>query len=200
MNLYLIRHGETRLSEERRFCGSTDPPLSTTGVSNVEKLAHWLAAHQPLPDIVFTSPLQRARRTAELLEPLWPAATVQVEPRVAETDFGAWEGWSGDQIQQEDPARFARWMADPLSFQPPGGESVAELLVRVESFLNELLARPADKNVAIVCHGGVIRAFLLVALGLPAHLFWHFNPPWASVSLLQMSDPIRRLHFLGQRG
>lgn len=195
--VYLVRHGQTVLSEKGQFCGRTDPDLSAGGAQNVRALAGWLAG-ESLPAQVFTSPLLRARQTARLLEAAWPPPAI--EPRLRESDFGDWEGLDGDELQAHDPAGFAAWIADPVGFRPPGGESVGELCERVAEFFQEALERFADQTIAAVCHGGPIRAMVLAGLGLPLECFWHFNPPWASVSRLEVRGPVRQLRYFGQRG
>lgn len=197
--LYLVRHGRTEWSDSRRFCGSSDPPLTLAGAAEVQALGAWLS-REPVPTAIFTSPRQRARMTADLLASTWPhAATAPVEARIAETDFGRWEGLKGEEIQQHDPGEFARWCSDPVGFEPPGGESVARLDARVQSLLHELEGYSGER-VALVSHGGPIRILVLRTLGLPLTYFWHFNPPWASVSLVYNEGQIRRLEYFGQRG
>ncbi len=198
--IYLIRHGETRLSEERRFYGSTDPELAPSGIANTRRLALWLKA-QVVPSVIYVSPLRRAQETAQILhESLWSTAALESEPALRETYFGEWEGLSGDELTSRYPEQFALWRSNPVRFEPPGGESVAQLATRVGAFYEQLQARHPVETVALVCHGGPIRALLLLALDLPLTHFWHFNPPWASVSYLEVSGEFNQLRYFGQRG
>ena len=103
-----------------------------------------------LPDDipVFSSPLRRAYRLAELL-----ASEVRTDERLREIDFGEWEGKLWDKI---DRSELDAWAADTLYFTPPDGESVEALQARVRDFALSL-DLPC---VAIVTHAGVMRALL----------------------------------------
>ena len=106
----------------------------------------------PPQTTVLSSPLRRARRLAEALDPC-----VRLDARLAEIDFGDWEGRRWDDIDRES---IDDWAADVLNFTPPGGESVADLQRRVIDFAGELAATCGVPRVALVTHAGVIRALL----------------------------------------
>ena len=117
-----------------------------------------VAARLRLPPgtTVLSSPLRRARRLADALAV--PARVgVQLDARLAEIDFGDWEGRRWDDIER---AAIDDWAADVLNFTPPGGESVADLQRRVIDFASELTTTLAGPRVALVTHAGVIRALL----------------------------------------
>ena len=113
-----------------------------------------VAARLQLPPAttIFSSPLRRARRLAEALDPC-----VRLDARLAEIDFGDWEGRRWDDIDRQS---IDDWAADVLNFTPPGGESVADLQRRVIDFAGEIKATVAGPRVALVSHAGVIRALL----------------------------------------
>ena len=96
---------------------------------------------------VYSSPLRRARQLAEALHP----APV-FDARLAEIDFGDWEGRAWNDIERD---ALDAWAADVTGFIPPNGESVARLQARVLDFAASLAALPA---VALVAHAGVLRA------------------------------------------
>ena len=113
-----------------------------------------VAARLQLPPAttILSSPLRRARRLAEALDPCF-----RLDARLAEIDFGDWEGRRWDDIDRE---LIDDWAADVLNFTPPGGESVADLQRRVIDFAGEIKATVDGPRVALVTHAGVIRALL----------------------------------------
>ena len=141
MQVFLIRH---------------PPPLIDPGVCygrldvdchNPEPFADKLRPHLPASLAVYASPLRRALRLARALFPL---ASVRVDPRLAEIDFGAWEGRRWDDIDRQE---IDAWAADLSGFTPPGGESVAALQARALSF-----AATLQDDAILVTHAGVMRA------------------------------------------
>ena len=115
-----------------------------------------VAARLRLPPAttIISSPLRRARRLAEALD-----AQPSIDARLAEIDFGDWEGQRWDGIER---AAIDAWAADVLNFTPPVGESVADLQRRAVACTLELAAELAADapRVALVTHAGVIRALL----------------------------------------
>ena len=151
--LLLIRHGESVLGRRRRYAGHRDTPLTPAGRLQIRRLR---ARFRRLgADVIFTSDLRRCRETAALLAPGQP---VQATARLRELDFGAWDGLTAEGCRRRDPVRFARWMRDPASTRPPGGESLSELRRRVRAFARSAVRRHPGKTLALVTHGGPIRA------------------------------------------
>jgi len=135
--MYLIRHG--RPARTGVLLGSTDTPLAGEPISpsNLEV------------NFVFSSPLQRARRTAELL---FPDRDIAVLPELAERGLGDWEGKRWEEIEAAWPDAAARASADWFGEKPPGGESWEEFTARV----NRAWIRIRASSVcAVVAHAGV---------------------------------------------
>ena len=159
----LLRHGQTPMSVQKRYAGRTDAPLTDTGVRLAVAAAKRLAP-AGIAAIV-TSPLQRAVRTAEEVA----AATgipVLTDEGFRETDFGAWEGLTFTEVRARWPSEMARWLADP-SVAPPGGESFAQVSVRVTAALHRVLASQAHQTVLIVSHVTPIKTLVAAALLAP---------------------------------
>jgi probable phosphoglycerate mutase len=160
----LLRHGETPLSAERRFAGRGDIPLTETGKLQAKAAAQRLAARGGV-DLIVSSPLQRARLTAEAVA----AATgtpVQVDDGWIEADFGEWEGLSYAEAMERWPDEVTAWMKD-TSVAPPGGESFAAAGRRVLAALDRLLARAEPGRVVVVSHVTPIKTVLRHALLAP---------------------------------
>jgi len=159
----LLRHAPTAWNADGRLQGLTDTCLSPEG----ERAARsW---RLPAPADAWkrvSSPLQRARRTAELLR---PSMSVTIDSRLREMSFGLWEGFTVKELRETGGEAFAAAEAAGLDFHPPGGESPRMTMVRL-SLWSSTLTEP----VVAVSHKAAIRALLALAtgwnmLGRPPH-------------------------------
>jgi broad specificity phosphatase PhoE len=171
MRLWLVRHGETAWSRERRHTGRTDLPLSHAGEDEARRLGVRLARERF--DRVFSSPLGRALETARLAG---FGARVVVRDELVEFDYGEYEGLTTPQIRTWNPG----W--DLFRDGCPGGETVAEVAERVRPFLAAVT--DADEEVLIFGHGHTLRIMTAVYLELPPQAARHFFLLTASVSVL----------------
>jgi probable phosphoglycerate mutase len=160
--LVLWRHGQTRWNVENRFQGRTDIPLDETGVRQAERAARLLAALRPTA--ILASPLQRAARTADALAAL-TGLPVRHDPDLVERHGGAWEGLTGQEIRERYPAERAVW-------QPPGGETAAQVGKRVSAALERAADDlPPDGLLVVASHGAAIRLGMCQMLGLPEEVW-----------------------------
>jgi alpha-ribazole phosphatase len=183
--LYLIRHGETPWNADGRFQGQRDVPLNATGVAQAQETAAALAG-VPFA-AVYTSDLARAAQTAEAVATphgLTPIA----DPRLRELHFGTWETHTLAEIAAFDPDRLAAWSAHPLHVRPPDGETLFEMQARVAALLADVAAAHPDATVAVVGHGGSVRAAVVTALGADLNVFRRLRLDNCSVSLLELTD------------
>jgi broad specificity phosphatase PhoE/ribonuclease HI len=165
----LLRHGQTGLSAERRFAGRGDIPLTEDGLRQAEAAAARLAERGGI-DLIVTSPLRRARQTAEAAARA-TGAPLQVEEDLAETDFGKWEGLSFSEASVRWPEEVSAWLAD-ATVAPPGGESFADVGRRVIAALDRLLAEHPLRTLLLVSHVTPIKTLACRALlAPPAALF-----------------------------
>jgi probable phosphoglycerate mutase len=176
----ILRHAPTAWNAAGRLQGLTDTCLSPEG----EAAARCWRLPSPADSWKrLSSPLQRARRTAELLQ---PAAAVGVESALREMSFGVWEGRTLVELRDEGGADFAAAEAAGLDFQPPGGESPRTAMARIGRWTAEL-AQAGEPAVA-VSHKAAIRALLALATG------WNMlgRPPhkldWRSVHFFVAHD------------
>jgi len=160
----LLRHGQTEMSAQRRFAGRGDIPLTSAGLGQAAAAATRLAKRGGI-DVVVTSPLSRALRTAEVV-----AGTVgvplAVDPDLVETDFGDWEGLTFGEVLARWPDEMAAWQAD-AGAAPPGGESFAAVAKRVEAALDRLLTGRKGQTVVVVSHVTPIKTLVCRALLAP---------------------------------
>lgn len=154
--ILVLRHGETVWNREGRLQGQRDSPLTELGKSQALTQRTILGGHEDLPHDIFVSPLGRTIHTARLA--LGLRTKFQVDERLKEIGFGAWEG----QTKREIRAQFNGDIdEDTLSFGSPDGETYEELRRRVSEFLADL-SRPA----VIVTHGATSSVLRGVCLGL----------------------------------
>ena len=169
--IYLVRHGETEWSLSGQHTGRTDIPLTTRGEDGARKLG------QRLRDIPFahvlSSPRQRARRTWEL-SGLTPLA--EIEPDLAEWDYGDYEGKRSVDILKDRP--------DWNLFQDgcPGGETPSQISDRADRLIARLRVR--EKNIALFSHGHFGRVMAARWIGLPVSEARHWLLDTASLSIL----------------
>ena len=112
MGLYFVRHGQTAWNDIGRFQGSTDVPLNLLGIEQAEKTA--LALKDIHFDAIYSSPLNRAQVTAQTIARPHQL-TVQVEPRIAEINFGQWEGMTFEEIERKWPGRIKEMYIHQIS-------------------------------------------------------------------------------------
>ncbi len=170
----LVRHGRTRLTQERRFSGlrGQDAPLTDVGRLDAVGAVPYLSG-VPV-DAVVTSPLLRARETADLLHGQlgWPRAAV--DDRWAEVAFGDWDALTAGEASARDPELFRRWL-DDAGTRPPGGESVLDLEARVADGLGDLLQQHRGATVVVVCHMTPIRSVVRQLLGAGEQALWRLR-------------------------
>ena len=178
MQVFLIRHPRPVI-EAGRCYGQLD-----LDCDDPAPVAAQLRPKLPADTPVLSSPLRRARRLAEALDP-----AAQIDPRLCEIDFGAWEGQSWDTIER---TALDAWAADVLHFKPPGGESVAELQARVLDFADALVALDQPR-VALVSHAGVMRVLLGHWRRLPADAWTQLQFGFGSLTEIEIpAHPLPR--------
>ena len=144
LEIYLARHGETEWSKSGRHTGNTDLPLTPSGEAKAAALRPRLASIHF--DKVFSSPMQRARRTAELAG----FSSPDITDLLREVDYGNYEGLTSVQIHESNPS----W--EVYADGSPGGETPAQIYARAQQFI-ELASRSKGRVIAFA-HGHILRA------------------------------------------
>jgi len=153
----LLRHASTTWNEEGRLQGMTDTALSAAGEADAKT---WRLPAPADGWKRFSSPLQRARRTAELLQ---PAVPVTIETRLREMSFGVWEGCTLPELRETVGEAFIAAENKGLDFEPPGGESPRAVMKRFAGWTAEIAAH--GEPAVAVTHKAAIRAVLALATG-----------------------------------
>lgn len=157
MTLWLVRHARPYIAAGICY-GSSDLEADAPATRSV---AARLAASLPPSVAVRSSPLRRCAQLAQALHRLRPALHWQPDPRLAEMDFGGWEGRCWDEI---GAAALDAWTRDFGQHRPGGGESVNAFMARVGAAFDE--ARAEGSDCVWLTHAGVIRAAALLARGV----------------------------------
>ena len=189
MNILLARHGETLWNREGRYQGRTDIPLSPEGEAQARALGERLAAFHI--DRAVSSPLSRARRTAELALGS-RAHLLQLDPALVEIAHGAWEGRLVDDIRTTDADRLAQWQSGPPStlLAGVGGESLAHVHARAWPALERATAGLTDdQTLLLVAHDAVNRVLLAHIAGIPSEKIWSFHQAPATLNALRGPSP-----------
>ena len=166
---YLVRHGESVSNVEERVQGQADVDLSALGrrqaarvAARSRELVALASGNDPTWEI-WSSPLRRARHTAEMI-----AAAVglplRIEERLCELHAGIFQGHLWADLETQFPEAVARWRSGDVDYQIPGGESRAQLAARGHKTLQTLAARSVT-GMIVVANGGVLTAALGSLLG-----------------------------------
>jgi broad specificity phosphatase PhoE len=191
MRLFAIRHGATESWRERRFAGSRDVPLAADGRLQAEAVAQ--ALREAHVAAVYSSPLERARASAEIIAAPF-GLDVCVEPAFRDIALGAWEGLTRDEVATRFPAEMATWTTTPHLATLPGGETVPAVSARVLAGLAELRAVHEGETIVLVSHAMVLRVLVLAALGLGPERLWAVDASVAGITEIEYHGEWATVH------
>jgi broad specificity phosphatase PhoE len=189
--LYLIRHGETLANQKHLLQGASDGELTDEGRSQIEQLGRHMAHFQI--DKIISSDLTRAYLTgAAIAKHL--GLEVEISPLVREWDCGVWDG----RTQKEFLEMIEQLDGGIATFEPEGGETMAQVQQRASDFLAKILSEDRGKTIAVCSHGDFIRMLLSCMLEIhsnQASLFFFDN---ASYSLFEHDGKRWRAIFINR--
>lgn len=151
--LLLVRHGETSANINRVWHGHTDTPLTDLGEEQTVKLGRYFHHYMPQVDVIYASPLQRARNTAQQIATAF-GHSLNLDERLMEFGVGDWEGKSFDELNGELDF-FGRMMTDE-HHRAPAGESRFEVTQRFVAAVEEFRGNHQGENIVVVAHGMAI--------------------------------------------
>ena len=194
--LILVCHGETAWNRERRFQGWRDVPLSSDGRAQAEKTARALA--ESSVTAVYTSPLGRARETAEhIAKPHRLAVTA--DEAFKEISFGAWEGMTLDEVATRFGGLYAAWRTEPHTVRFPAGEDIAAAGARALGGIARLREAHGGETVVLVSHGVIVRLIVLEALGLAPARLWALHAAPGGVGEIEYRPGGATVHRMNTR-
>ncbi len=165
MKFTIVRHGETEDNLDRRLAGRVDKSLNDRGRDQARALIPQLRGKGF--DIIFSSPLARARETGEILSPAL-GIPIEFHDGLQERDFGFLAGRSWEEMQILSGASFDLRIADgeqEYDYRPYGGESIGDVRARLDSFIAYAKTQPFKKPL-VVSHGGAMRCLYYFYGGL----------------------------------
>jgi probable phosphoglycerate mutase len=181
---YLVRHGDTRQDQIRRYIGRTNLPLNAAGRAQARALQKQMA---DIPFArIYSSDLRRCLETARIIG--GPrGSSIRKLPALREINLGEWDGQTMSGISQRFPEEFHRRGLDLPGFRPPGGESFEDLQARVVPAFLDVITR-TQGPLLVIAHAGVNRAILCHILGRPLE------------ELLQVPQAFGCLNIIERRG
>jgi broad specificity phosphatase PhoE len=213
--LLLIRHAEIEPCHQHTFGGRIDMNLSTRGHKQARTLAEYLRGKKI--DAIYASPMKRVQQTlapflnngaSTLRSPPsavacyggqgatedGPAQTIL--PALREVDFGDWTGLSWQAVSERFGFSAYDWLDQLERKGAPNGENGKTFRARVEPCLHEIARRHRGQNVAVFCHGGVIRMMLAILLDVPLPKTNHFEIEYASVTQVALHPHMAEVELL----
>lgn len=185
----LVRHCEAFGNTQGLFQGHTDCDISGNGETQLALLG--LRCRNMQIDALYTSPLIRARKTAEAIN-AYHHLELQIEPRLIEINGGDFEGVPFDELPQRFPQQMKIWTETPGFFSAPNGETMRQVYERGWSALQDLVGKNMGKTIAATSHGCTIRNILCHALQKPleklGEVDWCDN---TAISILEFDDAMQ---------
>lgn len=182
LKLILVRHGQTRLNQERRIQGCfSDPELNEHGEWQAERLG-WALREEKLSTI-YSSPLRRALQTAQAIAH-HHRLLVRVETAFQEINTGLLDGLSLEEVKSQHTAFFQEWRSGLGDLRLPGGESMAELQERAWGALQNIFQSHPEGEVVVVGHGFTLATLICRALNLPLPSFRRLRLDAGGISVL----------------
>jgi ribonuclease H / adenosylcobalamin/alpha-ribazole phosphatase len=198
--LYLIRHGETPLTPFKKFSGSggSDPELTEEGHRQAVLVAKEIEKLQP--DLVISSPMKRARQTAEQIKKSTGLESI-IDETWIEGSFGLWDELTIFEVAEKFPTEYAKWLSS-ASYPPPGGESYDECMSRARLGIESAVAEYPGKRIAVVTHNGIIKTSVAIALSTHAESIFNVDIAPCSITTISIwpSDGLIALRSANERG
>lgn len=167
--VYMVRHGETDWNRAHRMQGWSDIPLNERGSEQAAFAARALAS-VPL-DVIYTSPLKRAEKTAEIIRgerkiPLF------AEKGFIEINLGKWDGHTPDEMDVLYPGQYDIWRSTPGDVHIDGGETFAKVQERAWKAFLSMVDKEKGKHILLVSHMGCLSTILFKIAGYPLNDLW----------------------------
>ncbi|HWD93360.1 MAG TPA: histidine phosphatase family protein [Verrucomicrobiae bacterium] len=193
--LALIRHGEVEAAYQRVFGGRIDMNLSPRGREQAAALAKWLA-RQPL-NAVYASPMKRVQQTLAPFagDSQWTSRAVTINA-LREIDFGDWTGLSWEAVAEKFGVSAFQWLTELERGGIANAENTQAYRQRIEPCVRDILQKHPGENVAVFCHGGVIRMILSILLDIPLPRTAGFEIDYASVTNVAVLPHKTEVQFL----
>ncbi|MBP8252252.1 MAG: histidine phosphatase family protein [Herpetosiphon sp.] len=196
MRLIIVRHGESEWNKIGRYQGQLDAPLSELGQQQAQALAERLKREKF--DVIYSSPLQRAKNTALAIAEFHPDVPFHEDNALLEIHHGDWQGLYSKDVKAQYGAELREWQLYPTRSQMPNGESFTNILKRTIDFKERILVDHADQTVLLSTHDVVVKILVADALGINMdriNRLWITN---ASISVIEYGEDLPYLVSLSE--
>jgi broad specificity phosphatase PhoE len=187
-----MRHGETAWNREGRVMGQNQIDLDADGRAQVEKAVAF--AQLIAPEIIVSSPLNRARQSAEIIGEGIGGVPITIDEQLCEVRYGRWEGMVYDQLVN-DPD-YMEYRVKPLDYPTPGGETMYQVQSRGVEAVQRAIAANPGRRILFVSHGDIIRTVLCHYMGLGLENFRRLRIDNATFSGVQIAGDFAEMKFL----
>lgn len=172
--IIFTRHGQTEWNVARKMQGQLDSPLTEMGLLQARILGAYLRDKGIAA--IYSSPLQRAERTATIIQRETGLGSITLAPELKEINLADLEGKSFSRAAEEEPKRMEAFSSKPSDFVPGrGGESFEEVQRRSLDFVQTLLTRHKDEKILVVCHAVVLRLMMAHFEGFSIDDYWRME-------------------------
>ena len=162
----LVRHGETDWNAERRLQGHTDIDLNARGLAQAEQMARAIKRINLAFDVLYTSDLQRAAKTAKAIEDLFATSAI-TSVGLRERHLGALQGLTTDEAPQLEPDLWRSHLSRNITEELRGGESIQQFADRISTALEKIREQYLGKTVLLISHGGALDMMYRIASNQP---------------------------------
>jgi len=169
--IILARHGETAWNVGEVFRGRIDIELNETGMKQAELLAEYLS--EAKIDTIYSSPLKRALKTAEVIAGYHKLA-VEIAPGLVDFDYGEWQGLPHHEVMAKYKELYDEWTKNPHRVRIPSGESLNDVRERAMGVVNNIIAE-CRGTVVLASHRVVNKVLICALLGLDNSHFWNIK-------------------------
>ena len=181
--IILIRHGSIDDKYRGRYIGSTDVPLSEKGIKESEAIGEYIRDIDC--DHIFSSPMLRVRQTFETALSPEKIKNIKYFDNIREIDFGAWEGKTFEEIEEEYPGEAEDWTKPANNFAFPEGSNLNDFHEGIDLF-KQTLVNSVGSRIMVFAHGGVILALLCNVLGIDKDKMLAFKADRGSISTFDL--------------
>ena len=162
----LVRHGETDWNAARRLQGHTDIDLNAKGLAQAKQMAYALKKINLQFDVLYTSDLQRAAKTAQAIEALFKTSAIS-NARLRERHLGALQGLTTDEAPIREPDLWKSHLSRNLAENLLNGESIQQFADRIRTALEQIRVQHSGKTILLVSHGGALDMMYRIATNQP---------------------------------
>jgi broad specificity phosphatase PhoE len=184
--LLIVRHGQTAWNKDLHFRGRADLALDETGLQQAEAVGRRIAAEYQ-PAVILSSPLQRARQTAEAIARNLKL-TIQPERGLVDIDYGEFTGLSPAEAEAKFLEFYRAWLNVPHIVRFPQGESLDDVRSRLADLIRRVMEFYPHEQVVLVSHQVVCQVFLCALLGIHNGHFSHFRVDTASLTIFEIDQ------------